>query len=279
MPAFDLDYTTLTSIKRTLEIGASDTSEDEVWRVFIRMASNWFTTECDRQFVPVQATREYDRFGNHIGGRILNLDDDLLEVTAIANGDGTAIASSSYVLRPSNVTPKYRIELLPSVGVQWAYTDNWQDSISVSGVWGYHETYDRAWKSMTTLAGAVNGSAMSVTVTSATGLEVLDYIRVGSEYLQITAISGTTLTVLRGVNGTTAAAHDSGAGVSQYQQTPRVKLAVERLASFYYDHRKTVGTKIEVAGSTTYVDGVIPNDVRGAVWYFARPTLGLAWSG
>jgi len=273
LPVIDQDYTTLTSFRLTRGVDPTDTSEDALYKVFIRMASNWFAEKCDRNFVPVVATRLYDRFGAHIRERTLDLDDDLLELTTLTNGNGTVIGSSDYLLRPSNVTPKYRIELLPSSGKAWAYTDDWQEAISVRGIWGYHEQYDRAWKSRTTLAEDINDSVTSIEVASATGLEVLDYLLVGDEQMQVTAISANTLTVLRGVNGTSAAAHTNGAAVSQYQQTPAVKLAVERLTGFFFDHRKTVGTQIEVAGQTSFVDGIIPNDIWGAVQRYARPTL------
>lgn len=66
----------------------------------------------------------------------------------------------------------------------------------------------------TTLSAAATNVATSVTVASASGLSVGSFINVGAEILQITAIAGTTLTVVRGQYSTTATAHLIGAGVN-----------------------------------------------------------------
>jgi len=72
----------------------------------------------------------------------------------------------------------------------------------------------------TTLASGVSSSATSVSVTSASSFPSLgsgDYFYAtigagsGSEIVKVTAISGTTFTVVRGEDGTTAVSHSSGA--------------------------------------------------------------------
>jgi hypothetical protein len=72
----------------------------------------------------------------------------------------------------------------------------------------------------TTLASGVSSSATSVSVTSASSFPSLgsgDYFYAtigagsGSEIVKVTAISGTTFTVVRGEDGTTAVSHASGA--------------------------------------------------------------------
>ncbi len=70
---------------------------------------------------------------------------------------------------------------------------------------------------LTTLNGAINNSVTSVVVTSTasmpTGVEFI--ITVDSEDMLVISISGTTLTVARAANGTSAASHLTGANVSQ----------------------------------------------------------------
>jgi hypothetical protein len=71
-------------------------------------------------------------------------------------------------------------------------------------------------KSTTTLNGAVSAAQITITVFSSAQINVNDIVQIDSEQLQVTLISGTTmttLTVTRGVNGTTAATHSSGAAV------------------------------------------------------------------
>lgn len=68
---------------------------------------------------------------------MLVLDDDLLTVTRITNGDGTEITGDQYVLLPANTTPKWAVKLKASSGVSWAYVDDPEGAIEVEGTWGY----------------------------------------------------------------------------------------------------------------------------------------------
>ena len=64
------------------------------------------------------------------------------------------------------------------------------------------------------LAAAITStSATSISVDDGTDFEVNQNIKVGSEEMTITNISSNTLTVVRGVNGTTAATHSNNANV------------------------------------------------------------------
>ena len=75
----------------------------------------------------------------------------------------------------------------------------------------------------TTLSASVSTtSATSVSVANSSGLSVGDTIAIGNEQMTISAISGTTLTVSRGVNSTVAATHSSGATVSNIATTETV---------------------------------------------------------
>lgn len=67
----------------------------------------------------------------------------------------------------------------------------------------------------TTLNGAITNTATSLVVASATGAPAPNFrIRIDNEIMLVTAVAGTTWTVSRGQEGTTAAAHSSGATVA-----------------------------------------------------------------
>ena len=73
----------------------------------------------------------------------------------------------------------------------------------------------------TTLSGAINSSVTSITVASTSGFPgsfpytlIIDQDQVTEEIVTVTAASGTTLTVTRGADGTSAVAHDAGAAVN-----------------------------------------------------------------
>ena len=72
----------------------------------------------------------------------------------------------------------------------------------------------------TTLTGSVNASATSITVASVSGFPTsypytlaIDYDNASEELVNVTAASGTTLTIVRSQDGTTGVAHDAGAVV------------------------------------------------------------------
>ena len=65
-----------------------------------------------------------------------------------------------------------------------------------------------------TLAGSINNSATSVTISSAAGLKTGMGIVMDSEVALITAINSNTLTVARATLGTAAASHTSGITVT-----------------------------------------------------------------
>lgn len=68
----------------------------------------------------------------------------------------------------------------------------------------------------TTLSGSINNSVTALSLTSATGFPSSGNFRIfiDSEIMTVTARSGTTLTVTRGAEGTTAASHTSGATIT-----------------------------------------------------------------
>lgn len=68
----------------------------------------------------------------------------------------------------------------------------------------------------TTLAAAVAASDTSLSVASATGFAARSYVKIDNEFMQIAGsyTSGTSIPVLRGVNGTFAAAHVITANVT-----------------------------------------------------------------
>jgi hypothetical protein len=73
----------------------------------------------------------------------------------------------------------------------------------------------------TTLSSSIDDTVTSVTVAATTGFPVsfpytliIDQHASDQEVVEVTAASGTTLTVTRGVDGTTAVAHDAGSIVN-----------------------------------------------------------------
>ena len=75
---------------------------------------------------------------------------------------------------------------------------------------------------ITTLNGGISSTATTITVTSTAGMPALGFVQIGSETINYGYIDGNTLNnCFRGQNGTTAAAHLTGANVS-VQNLPAV---------------------------------------------------------
>ena len=211
------EYTTLTDFKAAKIPGSTGTSDDTLILDYIREVSKIINDVTGRKFVPLIATRTFDANRDAHDGLLLRVDPwDLLAIGTITNGDATAVASTSYVFEPRGVTPYWGIRLKSSKGITWTYTDDPEDAISLSAcTWGYHDDYANAWESLTTLGAALNISATSATLASGVG-NPGELWKIDSEYLYLSARTTTTATVVRGVNGSTAATHDNGATITRW---------------------------------------------------------------
>lgn len=80
-------------------------------------------------------------------------------------------------------------------------------SIRAAVVSGF--SYETETTGATVQGGGINASVTSITASASAPVDVGETIVIGSEQLYISAVSGTTITVERGVNGTTAASHSA----------------------------------------------------------------------
>jgi hypothetical protein len=111
---------------------ADDANIDDI----IESASRTIDTETMRTFYGRSEVRLFDVPDN---SRELRVDDDLLAVDTLTNGDGTEITSTDYILLPANTSPKYVIKLKQSSAYYWTFdgNGNTEQVISVDGTWGY----------------------------------------------------------------------------------------------------------------------------------------------
>lgn len=197
----------------------------------------------------VEAYCDRSRFGSGFGPRVgtnrydgaarqrVCLDDDLLTVTSVTLLDttagtslGTVTADTDYFLvddRGAYEGPRFREFLLHGRGTI-TQTGYGHRVCSFAGIWGYSNES----VVLTDLAAAMTdttGTTASLTATAEIGMTLL----VGSEQLYVTAVSGSgpyAATVVRGVNGTTAATHLVNAAVSRYRYPREVADCVLRIA-------------------------------------------------
>jgi hypothetical protein len=218
---------------------ATDTTDDAVIDLILDSASRLIDAECNRTFYPRIETHYFsvpDPNDNE-----LMLDDDLLAITTLTNGDATAVSSSDYNLLPRNLYPKYSVSLLGSSSVYWEWDSEGNDEfvISILGMWGYHRNYTNmpAWVLATTIAEDLTAGETAVDVTSAAALHVGMIIKIDSELQIITGIATNTLTVTCGHNGSTAAAHTTGASVYYWVPQRDIWMACMEIARNSWQRR------------------------------------------
>lgn len=108
----------------------------------------------------------------------------------------------------------YELDTIDVSAMTPSSSQTYTDNSFVSGLTGGTVT--------TTLNGGITSSVLSLVVASATNFPGYgDFaILIGSEYIKVTAVSGTTFTIERGFAGTTAASHSNGATITYYGLDP-----------------------------------------------------------
>ena len=171
--------------------------------------------------------------------QVIPLDGWLVSTTTVTAYDDTDRGASTVLtegynadfwLMPYNSTPKTIFKLNEDTSNT---LDSGQQTLSILGSWGY--TADTI--SVTTADAISSTTATSISVTSATDLGPAQTVLIDSEQLYVTAISGNTLTVQRGVNGTTAATHSGGAALTRYDYPELVVQACLDIAKLTFRNR------------------------------------------
>lgn len=232
-------YATLADLKNYITDGGSSslgTTNDTLLLAVLESVSAVIDDRCERSafgsgFGPRTGTNKYD-------GRSTNklrLRDDLLTVTSVLLRDYTAssgtqapVADTDYYLLNAEATYSpgpYRTMLLhlqgiPIFGYGFRVTE-------IAGTWGYQNVT----VTLTATTSAISTTTTtSVTVSAGTEFSAGQTLLSGTEQMYVSAVSGTTLTVVRGANGSTAATHGAAAAVAKYVYPGPVREVCLRLA-------------------------------------------------
>ncbi len=223
---------------------SSAAADDAVIEDILEAASRYIDAETGRTFYPRVETRYYsvpDKTETN-DTRALWLDDDLLSVITLTNGDGTALTTSDYHLLPRNASPKYAVRLKDTSSEVWETDSGGEPDyvISLLGLWGYHARYDlRGWATGSTINEGATFTAGDTTLTVASGapFAVGDLIKIENELLYVSGVSSNDLTVARGQNGSTAAAHADGTAVTIWRTMEEIRQACLEIAANAYSRR------------------------------------------
>ena len=105
--------------------------------------------------------------------------------------------------------PYWRIDA--QGGRRFAYGSN---AVRITGEWGFWRRLRRV---ASTLSGMVDEHRAEIVVGALADIQVGHTLLIGDEQVYVRGINARTLSVMRGVNGTEAASHDPGDGISVYE--------------------------------------------------------------
>ncbi len=243
-----------------------DSDDDAVIESLIETASRRVDNLTGRSFYPRIEEYNYDiPYDSTIW-----FGDDLLAVITFKNGDATTIASTDYILKPSNAYPKYCLQLRDISSVYFlpdSSTQSAEQVLDLNAYWGYHEQYSRAWKAVGTIAVAMaDTTTKTATMTAGHSLEARggEVLKIDNELFNSASVVGNVLTVLaRGDNGSTAATHLILAPVYAWQPMRDVKVLTLEITKIMYHSR--YGENVETT-STYTGSGVIVTPRSLPVW-------------
>lgn len=266
-------YGDLTTLRTMLGKAATDTADDARLRAVLESVSRLIANYCKRSFGVWTGTKYFDGIDVAWAPHQLWID-DLLAVTALTadyDNDGTAettITSTYYLLWPYNSWPKQRIDLNLPASPSYSYWPATQRAVTVAGVWGYGDGDSATpYADSGTTATVATAGGTTLTVVNATPFSVGHTIRVESEDMYVTAVGAGSLTVVRGVNGTTGAAH-AAAATYIYQAPGPVREACLLQAARLFQRKSAI---YGVVGASEMGQIVIPTKLDPDVAMLLAP--------
>lgn len=298
-------YVTLQTARRQLATdtsGAIATANDPTLWYYCQVASAAIDDYTGRWFSERYQLIGFDSATGPYNPILLLDDYPLVAVDTLTNGDGTAIASTSYALLPVGRYPKDTVRLnqgvyfvspnpysttancYPYYAPPTAYSE---DAVQISGTWCYHTNYRRAWTLTTlTLTSGIDATATTLTLTGTIGTQLdvgsIIYIPTGTsgayEQMLVTgplsastpsAFTGSTIEVIRDYDNYTdtsrAAAHTTGQAIYVFTPEPMITFAAAQAAAAFYKQRDNA------TGDTQIIQGfgsgsvVIPQDLPARI--------------
>jgi hypothetical protein len=234
---------TLHRLRQMLGFASSDTADDLRLIEALKSASSAIERATGRRFTPRVAAIQHDL---GILSNELMLMDDLLELTSIADATGS-IPLADVLLMPDtdDITPVGWLQLTNGRTFSWGLSP--ARAVTLTGTWGWHDRYPQAWRSSgdSVQNNPLTSIATTLTVSDADGadsatetprFQVGQLLKVGTEFMRVMSVNTVTnqLTVLRGMNGTTAASQPLNTPISVFQPPTEVEALALQLAVALY---------------------------------------------
>lgn len=249
------EYASLSDLRTFMSLASAEVSDDEELRKILTRASRQIDRYCRRYFYPKRHTGTSTLKYDLPQGGILRFDEeDVLEIKGLSHINGASeIDSSVYWLKCGdnwNITPYDRLELDESSGSIFNFTGTPQRAVHVDAITGYRENYGDSWinsgGSLTDALGAAITTA-SVSASQSPNLEGIwprfyenQVWKVDNEFMYVQdTINASSVRLIRGINGTTAAAHAASATIYTWQPEYDIEEATIELSAFAYQKAKS----------------------------------------
>lgn len=241
----------------------------------------WIDKQCEQSFAPRAESKFLDVSPNVVdmGLNQINLMYPWLEITSV-EVDGTEIAAwdydsatradSDYYPTPRNQYPLYTLQ-----GMQdriWIpdYETHFIDGIEIAGISGYRTHYPTdGWTTsgQTVQDNPLTSSATSIAITDGAALQFnggpvfseCQLLRVETEFMYLWKVEANTLTVERGVRGSTKAQHVQSTPIEVWSVEPQIERAATRWAIYMAKRRATYDTLSLDAGSSGKITISMPS--------------------
>jgi len=211
----------------------------------------------------------------------------LLALTGVGINTQTLIVGTNVNPYPTPIPPYMQLQLMGGCCNTW-YSYTWCNGVrglpfaSVTGIWGYNADYANAWLSVDTLAAAITTlTATTFTVADVDGddpngesprLSAGNLIQIDSEWMNVisTVVATNTVTVTRGVNGSTAATHPIQTPVSVWQTDLSIRRAVTRQVCAIYARKGAFETiRVSDMGIVSFPPDIM-TEVNDLIQLFAN---------
>ncbi|MEN6533752.1 MAG: hypothetical protein ABFD60_07010 [Bryobacteraceae bacterium] len=245
-------YCGLTDLKQ--RIGEIGTTRDADLMLCLDAASRAIDDFCGRVFWTASGARVF----TPLACEWANVDDCLSVSSLKSDEDGDGIPEAEWTqgrdgdffLSPVSGFPK--TVLLRAVNASRSFVAGLMNSIEATGVWGYGDGRRAApWDALGVTLTVATAGGTTATVSAAGGIQAGNTLLVGTEQIHVSAISGTTLTIERGANDTTAAAHSAEA-VNRAAYPGRIAHACSLLAGQFFRDLDANGLSREMMGDYNY---------------------------
>ena len=270
-------YSDIVTLKSSEVLNIAGKSYDTRLLKLLEAVSRLIDLYCNRHFYVLLATRKFD--GD--GASSLNVQ-DLISLTSLKTDDNvdrtfeTTWASTDYLLYPPNADPTKewgrpytRVLVDAEAGSRKAFPAGLQ-AVEIAGKWGYREVTE---DSGTYIKESAQYSATDTILTVADGSKFApgQTILIGSEQIYLTVVWTDDMTVIRGVNGTTAAAHADRAGISICRYPRAVAEACLIQTAKMWRRKGEAFTGIVSSSSTQSLDP----DMKRLLEHYRKPPVGV----